>query len=105
MKSPVILTRGPKGALTAVVLSVLFSSVLGAESRYAVVPLHPGCEFGTEKALILDTVVRQMWVLVESSAVGKRDGSRHVIYQGQLVPGRKTADIVAEQHWAAEPPQ
>ena len=89
LKFPVILTRGPKAALAAVVLSVLFSAVLGAESRYVVVRLHPVCEFGTEKALILNVVVRRKWIWVESPAVGKRDGSRYVIYQGQLAPGER----------------
>ena len=70
-----------------------------AESRYQVVPLHPGYEFGSEKALILDTVVGHMWIWVESPAIGKCDGSRYVIYRGQLTPGREMGDIVAEQHW------
>lgn len=70
-----------------------------AESRYQVVSLHPGYEFGSEKALILDTVVGHMWIWVESPAIGKHDGSRYVIYQGQLTLGREMGDIVAEQHW------
>lgn len=72
-----------------------------AESRYEVVPLHPGYEFGTEKALILDTVAGHMWIWVESPAVNDHEGGRYVIYQGQLTPGRNMGDIVAEQHWPA----
>ncbi len=84
------------------VAAFVFSEVSQAESRYQVVPLHPGYEFGTEKALILDTVAGHMWIWVESPAVDKRDGGRYVIYQGQLVPGREMGDIVAEQSWPAE---
>ena len=82
--------------------TLLFSVGSQAESRYQVVPLHPGYEFGTEKAWILDTVAGHMWIWVESPAVDKRDGGRYVIYQGQLVPGREMGDIVAEQHWPAD---
>ena len=73
----------------------------GAEPRYQAVPLHPGYEFGTEKALILDTVAGHMWIWVESPAVNNHEGGRYVIYQGQLQPGRKMGDIVAEQRWPA----
>jgi hypothetical protein len=58
----------------------LYSAATQAESRYQVVPLHPGYEFGTEKALVLDTVAGHMWIWVESLAVGKREGGRYVIY-------------------------
>ena len=80
-------------------LSLCLSSTVLGEARYQVVPLHPGYEFGSEKALILDTVAGHLWIWVESPAIGKRDGSRYVIYQGQLTPGREMGDIVAEQHW------
>jgi hypothetical protein len=65
------------GVVIAFVL--LFSAGANAESRYQVVPLHPGYEFGTEKALILDTVAGHMWIWVESPAVDKRDGGRYLI--------------------------
>jgi len=81
--------------------SLLFSAELQADPRYQVAPLHPGYEFGTEKALILDTVAGHMWIWVESPAVDTRDGGRYLIYQGQLEPGREMGDIVAEQHWPA----
>ena len=88
--------------IRAFAVILLFSAGSHAESRYQVVPLHPGYEFGTEKALILDTVAGHMWIWVESPAVDKRDGGRYVIYQGQLTPGREMGDIVAEQHWPAD---
>jgi hypothetical protein len=85
--------------LLIVSLSLILCSVAFAESRYQAIPLHPGYEFGSEKALILDTVAGHMWIWVESPAIGKRDGGRYVIYQGQLTPGREMGDIMAEQHW------
>ena len=99
MKSSTIV-RMSTGVVIAFVL--LFSAGANAESRYQMVPLHPGYEFGTEKALILDTVAGHLWIWVESPAVDKRDGGRYLIYQGQLEPGREMGDIVSEQHWPAE---
>lgn len=86
-------------AFAASLLALLASAGLKADQRYEVVPLHPGYEFGTEKALILDTVAGHLWIWVESPAVGKRDGGRYVIYQGQLEPGREMGDIVLQQQW------
>jgi hypothetical protein len=100
MKSSSIVRSIYTGVVSAIVL--LFSTVTQAESRYQVAPLHPGYEFGTEKALILDTVAGHMWIWIESPAVDKREGGRYLIYQGQLEPGREMGDIVAEQHWPAE---
>jgi len=86
-----------------VFLCILFTAVAAhADSRYQVVPLHPGYEFGTEKALILDTVSGHLWIWVETPAVNEHEGGRYVIYQGQLEPGREMGDIVAEQHWPAD---
>ncbi|MDA0824349.1 MAG: hypothetical protein O3C28_18275 [Proteobacteria bacterium] len=82
--------------------SAAYCSASFAEQRYEVVPLNPGFEFGSEKALILDTVAGHMWIWVESPAVGQREGGRYVIYQGQLEPGRKMGDIIVEQHWAPD---
>lgn len=87
--------------LSAFFACVIFSTRVVAESRYQVVPLHPGYEFGTEKALILDTVGGHLWIWVESPAVNDKDGGRYVIYQGQLAPGREMGDIISEQHWPA----
>ena len=66
--------------LVMIAVTFIFSVATQAESRYQVVPLHPGYEFGTEKALVLDTVAGHMWIWVESLAVGKREGGRYVIY-------------------------
>jgi len=66
--------------LIAFLASLLILPSAVAKSRYQVVPLHPGYEFGSEKALILDTVAGHMSIWVESPAIGKRDGSRYAIY-------------------------
>ncbi|TDJ60859.1 MAG: hypothetical protein E2O36_07010 [Proteobacteria bacterium] len=87
----------------AFLLSALVCSVAAkAESRYEVVPLHPGYEFGTEKVFILDTVAGHMWIWVESPAADERDGGRYVIYQGQLAPGREMGEIILQQQWSSE---
>ena len=87
--------------LSALFACLIFSTGVIAESRYQVVPLHPGYEFGTEKALILDTVAGHLWIWVETPAVNDKAGGRYVIYQGQLAPGREMGDIIEEQHWPA----
>ena len=43
--------------------AALLASAAGqADARYQIVPLHPGYEFGTEKAMILDTVAGHLWI-------------------------------------------
>ncbi len=86
---------------SALFACLFFSTAAAAESRYQVVPLHPGYEFGTEKALILDTVSGHLWIWMESPAVNDKDGGRYVIYQGQLAPGREMGDIISQQRWPA----
>ena len=98
-KPPHIRRKRRTAGVLGVLALLLFSTGARAESRYHIVPLHPGYEFGTEKALILDTVAGHLWVWIESPAVGKREGGRYVIYQGQLVPGREMGDIILQQHW------
>jgi hypothetical protein len=84
------------------VAALLFSGGLKAESRYEVVPLHPGYEFGTEKVFILDTIAGHMWIWVESPAVDNHEGGRYVIYQGQLAPGQEIGDVILQQRWPPE---
>ncbi len=72
-----------------------------AEERYRAIALNPGYEFGTEKALILDTQTGHLWLWTESPASDRRPGGRYVIYQGQLDPGREMGDIIAKQEWPA----
>lgn len=84
------------------VAALLIGGGVQAESRYEVVPLHPGYEFGTEKAFILDTVAGHMWIWIESPASDNHQGGRYVIYQGQLTPGREMGDIILQQRWAPE---
>ena len=99
-----LMLPAPRLLLSVMLLCVL-SAEVNAEARYQVVPLHPGYEFGTEKALILDTVAGHMWIWVESPAVGDREGARLVIYQGQLTPGRDMGEVIAQQRWPASSPQ
>jgi hypothetical protein len=90
-----VVTRG------VTICAFMLSMAAHAGPRYSVVPLHPGYEFGTEKALILDTVEGHLWIWMESPAVNEHAGGRFVIYQGQLVPGREMGEVMSEQRWAA----
>lgn len=83
-------------------LLVSWAAGAAAGDRYQAVPLNPGYEFGTEKALILDTVAGHMWIWTESPATDERPGGRYVIYQGQLVPGREMGEVVMKQEWPAQ---
>jgi hypothetical protein len=76
--------------------------VASANGRYQAIPLDPGYEFGTEKALLLDTVAGHMWIWIESPAIDARGGGRYVIYQGQLTPGKAIGDVILKQEWPAE---
>jgi hypothetical protein len=76
-----------------------------AEERYQAVPIDSGTEFGTEKALILDTLAGHLWIWTESPATSEEPGGRYVIYQGQLVPGRQMGEIVLKQEWPVSEPQ
>ena len=91
-----------RGAYVFLLIALLFSVGSQADSRYELVPLHPGYEFGTEKVFILDSVAGHMWIWIESPAVDDRDGGRFVIYQGQLIPGREMGDIILQQQWGPE---
>ena len=73
--------------------------IVQADSRYQAVPISSSAEFGTEKALILDTVAGHLWIWTESPATDSEPGGRYIIYQGQLVPGDKIGDVVLKQEW------
>ena len=75
-----------------------------ADARYQAVPISSSAEFGTEKALILDTVAGHMWIWTESPATDSEPGGRYVIYQGQLTPGEKIGDVVLKQEWPTPSP-
>jgi hypothetical protein len=84
----------------------LWSGLLGglavtahADERYQAIPISSGSDFGTEKALILDTAAGHMWIWTESPATDSEPGGRYVIYQGQLTPGDQIGDIVLKQEW------
>lgn len=76
-----------------------FMQSAGADGRYQAVPINSGSEFGTEKALILDTVAGHLWIWTESPATEDEPGGRYIIYQGQLTPGDKIGDVVLKQEW------
>ncbi len=71
-----------------------------AESRYQAVPINAGSDFGTEKALILDTMEGHLWIWTESPATDTETGGRYIIYQGQLFPGKEIGDVVLKQEWS-----
>lgn len=73
------------------------------EGRYQAIPIDTGVDYGTEKALILDTVAGHLWIWVESPAVNGEPGGRYVIYQGQLEPGQAMGQIMDRQEWGAVP--
>ena len=75
-----------------------------AEERYQAVPIDSGTEFGTEKALIIDTLAGHMWIWTESPATSEEPGGRYVIYQGQLVPGSQMGEVVLKQEWPVGQP-
>ena len=76
-----------------------------SEGRYQAIPIDPGEGYGAEKALILDTVAGHLWVWIESPTVDTDPGGRFLIYQGQLVPGKKMGDIIEKQEWPSKPAQ
>ena len=78
------------------------SAVAGPEGRYQAVPIDGGLEYGTEKALIIDTVAGHLWIWIESPAVGEEPGGRYVIYQGQVVPGSEMGEVDVKAGVAAE---
>lgn len=78
-------------------------ALAGSEGRYQAIPIDPGEGYGAEKALILDTVSGHLWIWIESPTVDDDPGGRFLIYQGQLVPGRKMGDIIEKQEWPAKP--
>ena len=71
----------------------------GPEGRFQAIPIDGGINYGTEKALILDTVAGHLWIWIESPAVGDEPGGRYVIYQGQLAPGTEMGDVMLKQEW------
>lgn len=78
--------------------------IASADERYQAIPIGAGSDFGTEKALILDTVAGHMWIWTESPATDDQPGGRYVIYQGQLTPGDAIGDVVLKQEWPTPAP-
>jgi hypothetical protein len=75
-----------------------------ADERYQAIPIDSGTEFGTEKALIIDTLAGHMWIWTESPATDEEPGGRYVIYQGQLAPGSEMGEVVMKQEWPVTKP-
>ncbi len=75
-----------------------------ADERYQAIPIDSGTEFGTEKALIIDTLAGHMWIWTESPATDEEPGGRYVIYQGQLTPGSEMGEVVMKQEWPVTKP-
>ena len=89
-----------------IALALVFTSTVVmavSEGRYQAIPIDPGAGYGAEKALIVDTVAGHLWVWIESPTVDSDPGGRFLIYQGQLVPGKKMGDIIEKQEWPAKP--
>lgn len=95
-----------KRSVAMLIAGVLASTAQArADERYQAVPIDSGTEFGTEKALIIDTVAGHMWIWTESPATDEEPGGRYVIYQGQLVPGSEMGEVVLKQEWPVDKPQ
>ena len=88
--------------VTIIGVMMFWSAVAAADGRYQVAPLESGYDFGTEKAMILDTAAGHLWIWVESPADKGRAGGRYLIYQGQVLPGKEMGDIMSKQEWPAD---
>ncbi len=87
----------------ALVAGTGLSGVAQALERYQVAPLAAGDTFAPDKALILDTESGHLWLWIESPGNEQTGGSRMLIYQGQVRPGRAMGDIIEKQDWGANP--
>jgi len=88
-----------------IALALLLAAMgVRADGRYQAIPIDSGTEFGTEKALIVDTLAGHMWIWTESPATDEEPGGRYVIYQGQLVPGSEMGEVVMKQEWPVTRP-
>lgn len=83
---------------------LLSAAAAHADERYQAVPIDSGTEFGTEKALIIDTLAGHMWIWTESPATDEEPGGRYIIYQGQLTPGTEMGEVVLKQEWPVDRP-
>jgi len=83
---------------------LLSAAAVHADERYQAVPIDSGTEFGTEKALIIDTLAGHMWIWTESPATDEEPGGRYIIYQGQLTPGTEMGEVVLKQEWPVDRP-
>lgn len=89
--------------VTVVLLAASVAAWAVSEGRYQAIPIDPGEGYGAEKALLIDTVAGHLWIWIESPTVDDDPGGRFLIYQGQLVPGRKMGEIMDKQEWPGKP--
>ena len=89
---------------TAMCVLLMLWTTANADERYQAIPIDSGTEFGTEKALIIDTLAGHMWIWTESPATDEEPGGRYVIYQGQLAPGSEMGEVVMKQEWPVTKP-
>mgnify|MGYP005664521793 CR=1 FL=1 len=85
--------------LFAIMLLAAAGQAVAGDGRYQAVPIEGGMNYGTEKALLVDTVAGHLWIWVESPAVNDEPGGRYVIYQGQLEPGKVMGEVILKQEW------
>lgn len=97
------LTRMLVVGLVALLGAGWASAPAAQAARFQAVPIDTGADYGTEKALIVDTVAGHLWIWVESPAVNEQPGGRYVIYQGQLEPGQSMGQIMQKQEWGGRP--
>ena len=90
--------------LIVIALHMAAGLAIADDGRYQAVPIEGGLNYGTEKALLIDTVAGHLWIWVESPAVNDEPGGRYVIYQGQLEPGKTMGDVILKQEWPAAGP-
>ncbi|MEQ8231339.1 MAG: hypothetical protein RLW61_14060 [Gammaproteobacteria bacterium] len=93
----------PLALLTLLVVTFFTRAVPAQEGRYQAIAIDSGLEYGTEKALLLDTFAGHLWIWVESPAVNGEPGGRYLIYQGQLEPGKTMGQVIDRQEWETGP--
>lgn len=89
--------------LSVLALAAALATPARAIERYQIAPLAAGDTFAPDKALILDVESGHLWLWIETPGNEQTGGSRMLIYQGQVRPGREMGDIIEKQDWAPSP--
>jgi hypothetical protein len=82
----------------------LSTTAAAADDRYTIAPLVNLSGLGPDKALILDTESGHLWLWLEDAGSEVEGGTRMLIYQGQVRPGKQMGDIIEQQEWPAKKP-